>query len=190
MGFQRKLEPLFSLPATTPVISIALHGKDRETWSSEAATKQRFVRSRPQRDSPPTLCPPRHYIPVMSLRAERSNLPYPAIRDCFAPLAMTQRVFSARQPCLRETLPLKDLRKRMREFPAEKTRRCGIAVRRLGGAGKPAKTRDRKIAGRICLTTPFGLVKVSTIRGTCLSPEDVLLVPTGEDSWIGLEKPL
>jgi hypothetical protein len=34
--------------------------------------------------------PPRHCAPLMSLRAERSNPPYPAIRDCFAPLAMTQ----------------------------------------------------------------------------------------------------
>jgi hypothetical protein len=42
-----------------------------------------------------------------------------------AALAMTQRVFSAREPCVRKTLPLKDLRKRMREFLAEKTGRCG-----------------------------------------------------------------
>jgi len=110
--------------------------RTRETWSSGAATKQKSVRPCRQRDSPATLCPRRYYAllvimpPLMSLRAERSNPPYPTIRDCFAPLAMTQRVFSARRPCLRRTLPLKDLRRRMREFLAEKTRRSRIIVRR------------------------------------------------------------
>ena len=65
--------------------------------------------------------PRRHYAPLMSLRAERSNPPYPMIRDCFAPLAMTQRVFSTRQPGLCRTLALKDLRRRIREFLVQKT---------------------------------------------------------------------
>jgi len=77
----------------------------------------------------PSLCPPLHYTPLMSLRAKRSNPPYPTIRDCFAPLAMTQRVFSARRPCLRRTLPLKGLRRRMRESLVQKTRKWWIVVR-------------------------------------------------------------
>jgi hypothetical protein len=56
-------------------------------------------------------------------RLAKKDARNPAIRDCFAALAMTQRVFSARRPCLRRTPPLKDLRRRMREFPVQKTRK-------------------------------------------------------------------
>ena len=68
--------------------------------------------------------------PLVSLRAERSNPPYPMIRDCFAPLAMTQRVFSARRPGLCRTLPLKDWRRRMGESRVQETRKWQIVVRK------------------------------------------------------------
>jgi len=99
-----------------------------------------------------------HYAPLVSLRAGRSNPPYPTIRDCFAalamtqaplamtqaplamtqaplamrqaPLAMRQGVFSARRLWLRRTLPLKNLRSRRCKFLAERTRKRGIVVRR------------------------------------------------------------
>ena len=97
-------------------------------WSGTAAIKQKSVRSRRQRDSTATLFPPCHYSPLVSLRAKRSNLPSPAIRDCFASLAMTQRAFSTRPSCLRRTPPLTHVRRRMRSILAEKTRKYEIVV--------------------------------------------------------------
>jgi len=95
----------------------------------------------PLSSCPPTsLCPPY----VIASGAKQSPLPRdPRLlrsarndtreqEDCFVAslLAMTQRVFSARRSGLCTTLPLKDVRRRMREFLVQETRKWRIVVRR------------------------------------------------------------